>query len=352
MPFAQLVIGPPGAGKSTFCNGMHQFLGAIGRKCSIVNLDPANDKTSYPCALDVRDLVTLEEVMSEDNLGPNGGILYALEELEENFDWLEEGLKELGDDYVLFDCPGQVEIFTHHSSLRNIFFKLQKLGYRLIVIHLIDSYNLTLPSMYISALILSLRAMLQMDLPHLNVLTKIDNLSNYAPLPFNLEYYTEVQDLSYLLPHLEAESSRLSHTKFRALNQAIIDLVEDFGLVGFETLAVEDKKSMMNLLRVIDRASGYVFGPAEGANDTIWQVAVRDGLGTMDVRDVQERWIDAKDEYDEQERQELEAEAKLRDQAAETAKASRPSHGWEDDEYDDLGRGSIPDGGVKVIRKS
>ena len=96
MPFAQLVIGPPGAGKSTYCNGMHQFLGAIGRKCSIVNLDPANDKTSYPCALDVRDLVTLEEIMSEDQLGPNGGILYALEELEENFDFLEEGLKEFG----------------------------------------------------------------------------------------------------------------------------------------------------------------------------------------------------------------------------------------------------------------
>lgn len=96
MPFAQLVIGPPGAGKSTYCNGMHQFLGAIGRKCSIVNLDPANDKTSYPCALDVRDLVTLEEIMSEDQLGPNGGVLYALEELEENFDWLEEGLKALG----------------------------------------------------------------------------------------------------------------------------------------------------------------------------------------------------------------------------------------------------------------
>lgn len=96
MPFAQLVIGPPGAGKSTYCNGMHQFLGAIGRKCSIVNLDPANDKTSYPCALDVRDLVTLEEIMEEDHLGPNGATLYALEELEENYSWLEGGLKELG----------------------------------------------------------------------------------------------------------------------------------------------------------------------------------------------------------------------------------------------------------------
>lgn len=95
MPFAQLVIGPPGAGKSTYCNGMHQFMGAIGRKCSIVNLDPANDRTSYPCAIDVRDLVTLEEIMDQEKLGPNGATLYALEELEENFHWLEEGLKEL-----------------------------------------------------------------------------------------------------------------------------------------------------------------------------------------------------------------------------------------------------------------
>lgn len=115
-----------------------------------MNLDPANDQTSYPCALDVRDLVTLEEIMAEDTLGPNGGVLYALEELENNVEWLEEGLKELKgnspeaspifsfiwlmsvstDDYVLFDCPGQVELFTHHSSLRNIFFRISKLGYR------------------------------------------------------------------------------------------------------------------------------------------------------------------------------------------------------------------------------
>ncbi|KAJ9193532.1 hypothetical protein DTO207G8_2477 [Paecilomyces variotii] len=346
MPFAQIVIGPPGAGKSTYCNGMHQFMSAIGRKCSVVNLDPANDQTSYPCALDVRDLVTLEEIMAEDTLGPNGGILYALEELEENVDWLKEGLKELGDDYVLFDCPGQVELFTHHSSLRNIIFQIQKMGYRLVVIHLIDSYNLTLPSMYISALILSLRAMLQMDLPHLNVLTKIDNLSNYAPLPFNLDFYTEVQDLSYLIPHLEEETSRLSHDKFGALNNAIIDLVQEFGLVAFETLAVEDKKSMMSLLHVIDRASGYVFGSAEGANDTVWQVAVREGLGTMDIRDVQERWLDAKDEWDEKERKELEEEAKARGAAVGGAAG--------DDDLDDLDEfsGPLPDSGIKVIRKN
>jgi GPN-loop GTPase len=130
MPFAQLVVGPPGAGKSTYCYGMQQFMGAIGRKASVVNLDPANDLTVYDPALDVRSLVTLEEIMADDELGPNGGVLYALEELENNMDWLSDELKKLGDDYILFDCPGQVELFTHHQSLRNIFFALQKLGYR------------------------------------------------------------------------------------------------------------------------------------------------------------------------------------------------------------------------------
>ena len=68
MPFAQLVIGPPGAGKSTYCNGMQQFMGAIGRKASIVNLDPANDPTSanYQPALDIRDLISLETIMKDD----------------------------------------------------------------------------------------------------------------------------------------------------------------------------------------------------------------------------------------------------------------------------------------------
>lgn len=130
MPFAQLVIGPPGSGKSTYCDGMHQMLNALNRKTHVVNLDPANDHTSYESALDVRDLVQLDEIMEAEELGPNGGVLYALEELEHNIDWLEEGLSKLLDDYVIFDCPGQVELFTHHASLRNIFFRLQKLGYR------------------------------------------------------------------------------------------------------------------------------------------------------------------------------------------------------------------------------
>ena len=213
------------------------------------------------------------------------------------------------------------------------------------MINLIDSYCLTQPSLYISTLLLSLRAMLQMDLPHLNILTKIDKLASYGPLPFNLDFYTEVQDLSYLLPYLESERNPVfKNPKFDALNNAVVELIEDFGLVGFETLAVEDKRSMMTLLQAVDRAGGYAFGGAEGANDTVWQVAVREGLPGMTVGDVQERWIARKDEFDELERLEAEAAAKAREDA------SNGAGGEDDDDLEEIG-GHLPNSGIKVVRR-
>ena len=213
---------------------------------------------------------------------------------------------------------------------------------QLVALHLTDSYCLTLPSLYLANLLLSLRAMLQMDLPHLNVLTKIDKLASYGPLPFGLDYYTEVQDLSYLLPHLAEESPAFNNPKFEGLNNAIVELVEDYGLVSFEPLAVEDKKSMMSLLQTIDRAGGYAFGGAEGANDTVWQVAMREGMGKLSIEDVQERWIDRKDEFDEMERMEEEARAN----------ETLEEEGEMGDEGDDeLERGKLPDSGVKTVRK-
>ena len=46
--------------------------------------------------------------MEEFDLGPNGGLVYCMEYLLANFSWLEDKLKQLGSQYVLFDCPGQV----------------------------------------------------------------------------------------------------------------------------------------------------------------------------------------------------------------------------------------------------
>ena len=92
--FGQIVIGPPGSGKTTYCHGMQQFMKAIGRECCVINLDPANDFIPYDCQIDINELVTVEDVMKHLSLGPNGGLLYCMEFLEKNQNWLFDKLKQ------------------------------------------------------------------------------------------------------------------------------------------------------------------------------------------------------------------------------------------------------------------
>lgn len=280
MPVGQVVIGPPGSGKTTYVWGLYQFLTALGRPILVVNLDPAAGQPPYEPAVSVDHLVSLRDVMDAHHLGPNGAMLYCLEYLEENLDWLTEQLDQamtrleqnppplpsatgaaadggpvLDDDlgaggdatprkwrredmYVVFDTPGQVELSTNHDSLKRIVAALQKrLGFRLAAVHLMDASHILDASRYVAVLLLALRTMLQLELPHVNVLSKVDLLGQAGEdLPFNLDYYTEVQDLSYLLPLLERDPRT---ARFAELNRTICDLVEEFGLVSFETLAVE-----------------------------------------------------------------------------------------------------------------
>ena len=47
--------------------------------------------------------------MEELELGPNGGLVYCMEYLLDNMDWLKDELDKFDDDeYIIFDCPGQV----------------------------------------------------------------------------------------------------------------------------------------------------------------------------------------------------------------------------------------------------
>ncbi|KAI6802940.1 putative ATP binding protein [Hortaea werneckii] len=322
-----LPVGPPGSGKSTLTNGLQQFMTAISRPCSVANLDPANDVVPYVPAFDVRELVSVEEVMEREELGPNGGVLWAMEEIEANLEWLEERLAEC-EDTVVLDPPGQPELTIHHMALPRILQRLEKMGYRIVVLQLLDSVVLTRPSLYLSSLLLCVRGMLHLPYPIVNILTKIDNLKALggADLPFNLDFYTEVQDLTYLLPELSREQSSTAaggSNKWEKLNEALVDLVQDFGLVGFETLAVEDRASMFSLLKAIDRASGYLLSttrnvdPSTGGTvddeASVWAQAMSENwTGKMDVRDVQERWVgERREEWDELERKGWEEEARL-----------------------------------------
>ena len=71
-----------------------------------------------------------------------------------------------------------------------------------------------------------------MDPPHTG--TQVTLLCTQTA--YDLDYYTEVMDLSYLLEHL---SDSTFFQKYKKLNEALIGLVEDYSLVTFLPLCID-----------------------------------------------------------------------------------------------------------------
>ena len=301
--YGSVVVGPPGSGKSTYCAGIGEFMSQAGRRVAIVNLDPANDCAPYDAALDISELISLDDVMKECRLGPNGGLVYCIEFLEKNLDtWLFPSLDAIRaraartTTYFMFDLPGQVELFTHHESLRRIVAALTARNFRLTCVQLIDAFHCSDPAKYISATMLSLLTMLRLELPQVNVLSKIDLVEKEGPLHFDIEFYARASNLHHLLPMLrssartrgrkgertifddmkaaadaeEEESKRMNQPpravaqdKYERLNERMCELIEEFSLVSFTTLNIEDKFSAASVVKLVDKANGFAFVPVE-----------------------------------------------------------------------------------------
>ena len=45
----------------------------------LFNLDPAAESFEYEPTIDIRELISLGDVMEEMDLGPNGGLIYCFE---------------------------------------------------------------------------------------------------------------------------------------------------------------------------------------------------------------------------------------------------------------------------------
>ena len=71
-------------------------------------------------------------------------------------------------------------MYTHHNSLRNVIEEIVKKEYRLTAVHLVDSHYCSSASKFISVLLTSLATMLHMNLPHVNVLSKMDIAEQYG----------------------------------------------------------------------------------------------------------------------------------------------------------------------------
>ncbi|KAK9803735.1 hypothetical protein WJX73_009428 [Symbiochloris irregularis] len=248
MKYAQIVVGPAGSGKSTYCDSVRQHCEIVGRTVHVVNLDPAAEEFHYPVAFDIRNLISLEDVLEELHLGPNGGLLYCMEYLEDNLeDWLGEELEAYGDeDYLIFDCPGQIELYSHVPVMRSFVEYLGRQGYTMAVVYCLDAQFASDGSKFVAGSLQALSAMVQLELPHINVLTKVDLLAPDSKRVLDEFLFPEARLLAQQL-------NASTRPALQRLNDAIASLVDDWNLVSFLPLDYGEEDSMGDVLAQIDR---------------------------------------------------------------------------------------------------
>lgn len=248
MKFIQLVIGPAGVGKSSYCKTIQEHCRTVRRTIHIANLDPAAENFEYDAAFDVKDLITLESAMDEFGYGPNGGLVYCMEYLQRNSDWLRDNIDEFSeDDYIILDCPGQIELYSHLPIMKDIADMLQSWGLRVVVVNLLDALFALEPVKFVSGCMLSLSCMIRLELPYVNVMTKCD-----------------IADKEQVERVLEAEGAwmvnsldRQTPEHFKRFSRAISAVIDDYMMVAFVMLDVTEEESIEQVMAVTDNILQY-----------------------------------------------------------------------------------------------
>lgn len=174
-----------------------------------------------------------------------------MEYLEENLEeWLQDELQAYGeDDYLFFDCPGQIELYSHLTVFKSLIHLLKMDGWQVGSIYCLDAQFTEDPAKYIAGSLAALSAMIQFELPHLNVLTKIDLVQN----PSHFEHGFVVPDGPTLLTAIDASTD----SKFHKLNAAVSSLLDDYSMVAFVPLDITDEESIEACMLQVDIAVQY-----------------------------------------------------------------------------------------------
>eukprot|EP01006_Ploeotia_vitrea_P023944 TRINITY_DN56630_c0_g1_i1.p1 TRINITY_DN56630_c0_g1~~TRINITY_DN56630_c0_g1_i1.p1 ORF type:complete len:204 (+),score=91.00 TRINITY_DN56630_c0_g1_i1:263-874(+) len=186
--------------------------------------------------------------MTHLDYGPNGGLVYCMEYLGNHLEWLEEQLGDYDEDYIVFDCPGQIELYSHLPVMRKIIARLQKWNYNICGLYLLDSLTVTDATRFISGVLMCLSAMVHLELPHINVLSKCDLLGDKSLI----DKYNN-PDMTTIIDELNAKTDK----RFRGLNEAMGMLIEEYSMVSFIPLDASNPDTLEVVLQHVDHAIQY-----------------------------------------------------------------------------------------------
>ncbi|CBH09749.1 hypothetical protein, conserved [Trypanosoma brucei gambiense DAL972] len=270
--YAVVVIGPAGSGKSTLCCTIAEHYATKGRSTHICNFDPAAEELRYSPSIDVRDLISLEDAMEGKGLGPNGGLVFCMEYLlSAGEQWICEQLGDHAEDFIIIDMPGQVEVLSHVPAVPNFVRLLQRVGYNVVVLFLLDALAATVDAgKFVSGCTFALSSMVCFDCPFMTVLTKCDLLPPDVK-EGDLEHYCYCNFDHVNLKPLQG--------RWQEMVRTMASVIHDFNLVSFRPMDITDTAYVSNIcqqmdevLQVVDEAEvndrDLPGPPGEGDGDT------------------------------------------------------------------------------------
>lgn len=171
--------------------------------------------------------------------------------------------------------PGQIELYTHIPVVPTLVKHLTRAGalnVNLCAAYLLESTFVVDRAKFFAGTLSAMSAMIMLEIPHVNILSKMDLVQDSVPrkeLKRFLDPDTSLLDDDPTNTDLTMKSaqdrsvdpldpgSMMAGGSFVRLNQAVAQLIDDFSMVSFLQLDVQDEDSVGAILSYIDDAIQY-----------------------------------------------------------------------------------------------
>lgn len=176
---------------------------------------------------------------------------------------------------IIFDMPGQIELYTHVPVVPALVKHLTRTGalnVNLCATYLLESTFVVDRAKYFAGTLSAMSAMIMLEIPHVNILSKMDlvkgslskkELKRFINPDTSLldddpaDNSTVISSAQNLKLDPLAPESVMAGGSFKRLNQAVAQLIDDFSMVSFLQLDVQDEDSVGAILSYIDDAIQY-----------------------------------------------------------------------------------------------
>ncbi|PVG02493.1 XPA-binding protein 1 [Serendipita vermifera] len=233
-PSVIITIGMAGSGKTTFVQRINSYLHTQQKPPYILNLDPAVTQLPYEANIDIRDTVDYTQVMKQYKLGPNGGILTALNLFTTKFEQVLELLEKRAPtvENVILDTPGQIEIFTWSASGAIITDSVAS-AFPTVIAYIIDTPRTTAPATFMSNMLYACSILYKTRLPFVLVFNKTDVQSH----DFAVEWMDDFEVFQQALADRDRKDADGEQTYMSSLMNSMSLVLDEF-YKGLKTVGV------------------------------------------------------------------------------------------------------------------